>query len=283
MTDNAEKPVIKGLVTDIQHCSIHDGPGIRTTVFLKGCPLNCVWCHNPECISFEPEIMHYPEKCIGCGKCDQGCFIGAKVLCGKEMTVDEVMEEVLKDRPYYGSDGGVTISGGEPLAQHEFSYMLLKNIKECDDFSCAVETSLFASWDIARKVLELCDFIMCDLKTWDENIHKKYTGVPNGIIKENIKRLDLLGIPFVMRTLVVTGVNDNIDEISKIAEFASGFKNIQYYELLPYNPFGATKAAALGMKEYRKLEPVSSDIINAIVQEIKQYGIEIRTSGVRRK
>ena len=110
----------KGIVADIQRNSIHDGPGIRTTVFLKGCPLNCAWCHNPECISFTPQIMYYPEKCIGCGYCEKGCFSGARVMCGKEMNLQEVMNEILLDKDYYGEDGGVTISGGEPFAQRSF-------------------------------------------------------------------------------------------------------------------------------------------------------------------
>ena len=108
------------LITDIQRCSVHDGPGIRTTVFFKGCPLNCVWCHNPECISFDVEILSYPEKCIGCGMCDEGCFSGAKVVCGNEMTVEEIIKHIMLDKPYFGKDGGVTFSGGECLLQADF-------------------------------------------------------------------------------------------------------------------------------------------------------------------
>lgn len=110
----------KGLIADIQRASFHDGDGIRTTVFFKGCPLRCAWCHNPECISFERQTLYYPQKCIGCGKCDEGCFSGAKVVCGKEYNSEELLCEILQDAVYYGDNGGVTFSGGEPMAQKIF-------------------------------------------------------------------------------------------------------------------------------------------------------------------
>lgn len=269
---------IKGMVADIQHCSVHDGPGIRTTVFLKGCPLHCAWCHNPECISFEPEMMYYSGKCIGCGKCNEGCFTGAKVICGSEMSVKQVMAEVSKDRPYYGDDGGITLSGGEPLSQHEFSYALLKECKK-DHIHCAVESSLFAQWETAKTVLEICDFIMCDMKVWDDDIHKKYTGVSNNVIKENIRKLDSIDIPFIVRTPVVCGVNNNIDEISKIAEFASSLKNLQYYELLPYHPLGVTKLEALGTNTIQRFEVLDNRQVEVLASKAKEFGIEVRISG----
>ena len=130
-----------GLIADIQRCSIHDGPGIRTTVFLKGCPLSCVWCHNPECISPEPQTLFYPEKCIGCGFCAEGCYTGARVTCGREMTPEEVFREIERDAPYYGADGGLTVSGGEPLMQADFCAALL-DICKSRGVHRAVETSL---------------------------------------------------------------------------------------------------------------------------------------------
>jgi len=130
------------LVTEIQRFSIHDGPGIRTTVFLKGCPLNCAWCHNPECISFDKEEFFYPEKCIGCGKCNEGCFAGARVPCGKEMTPEEVLREVLEDKAYYGKEGGLTVSGGEPLAHRDFTLSLIRLAKDAG-IGVGVETTLY--------------------------------------------------------------------------------------------------------------------------------------------
>jgi pyruvate formate lyase activating enzyme len=117
---------IKAIVTEIERSSFEDGPGLRTVVFFKGCPLHCKWCHNPECIKKEPQIMFYPEKCIGCGMCDKGCFAGAKVLCGKEMTDSEIFKQILLDKDYYAKDGGVTFSGGEPMLHPQMLKQLIK-------------------------------------------------------------------------------------------------------------------------------------------------------------
>ena len=132
----------KGLIADIQRASFHDGSGIRTTVFFKGCPLSCVWCHNPECISFEKQMLLYPDKCIGCGLCDKGCFSGARLVCGREYTADDLLAEILQDKPYYGTDGGVTFSGGEPMAQKNYLSKIIDKCKK-ENISTAIETSLF--------------------------------------------------------------------------------------------------------------------------------------------
>lgn len=231
----------KGMVADIQRASFHDGDGIRTTVFLKGCPLSCAWCHNPECIAFEPEVMHYPEKCIGCGKCDEGCYAGARVLCGKEMTAREVLEEVLSDLPYYRNGGGVTISGGEPMAQKAFTKNLIALCKE-NKINCAIETSLIY-YD--AEIFKNLDFIMADLKIWDDALHQKYTGVSNKEIKENFKKLNALGVPIIARTPVIPSIEQDID---KISEFLLQLKNVVKYELLPYHPLGVAKQRALNKK-----------------------------------
>ncbi|MBO5059519.1 MAG: radical SAM protein [Clostridia bacterium] len=230
--------MIKGLITDIQRASIHDGYGIRTTIFFKGCPLSCPWCHNPECISFEKEILHYPEKCIGCGKCSEGCFAGAKVVCGKEYTPDELLCEILLDKDYYGENGGVTFSGGEPLAQKDFLKEIIRLCKN-SDIGCAVETSLiYYDEDIFKNL----DFIMADLKIWDGELHKKYLGTDNYNIKEHFKMLDKLNIPIILRTPVIPRINQEID---KISEFSGTLKNVVAYELLPYHSLGTAKAKAL--------------------------------------
>lgn len=238
--------MIKGLITDIQRASFHDGSGIRTTVFLKGCPLSCLWCHNPECISFEKEILAYPEKCIGCGFCDEGCYSGAKIICGKEMSAQEVYDEIKLDIPYFGDSGGVTISGGEPMAQKEFTKELIKVCKE-NRINCAIETSLII-YD--EDVFKSLNFVMADLKIWDDEEHKKYTGVSNKEIIENFKKLDSIGIPIIVRTPVIPGVNQEID---KISEFVKGLENVIEYEFLPYHPLGLGKAKALG-KEITEFE-----------------------------
>jgi len=230
--------VIKGLVTDIQRASFHDGDGIRTTVFLKGCPLSCLWCHNPECIPFEKEVMEYPEKCIGCGMCDEGCFSGARVVCGKEMTPQEVFSEIALDTPYFTDGGGVTISGGEPMAQKEFTNELIDICKK-NNINCAVETSLiYFDEDVLKKL----DFVMADFKIWDDELHKRFTGVSNRVIKENFKKLNGLNVPIIARTPVIPGINQ---EIHKISEFLKELENVKQYELLSYHPLGVSKQKAL--------------------------------------
>lgn len=228
------------IISDIQRSSTHDGPGLRTTVFFKGCPLNCAWCHNPECISFVPQTLSYPEKCIGCGMCDEGCFSGAKVICGKQMTVDEVFEQIYQDKIYYKDNGGVTFSGGEPFAQREF---LEEIIDKCvnNGINCAVETS-FIYYN--EKILKKLQLIMADIKIWDNDIHKQYTNVPNHIIKENFKKANELGIPIIVRTPVIPEIDQGID---KISEFAKSLQNVIQYELLPYHPLGTSKRQALGL------------------------------------
>lgn len=229
----------KALIADIQRASLHDGPGLRTTVFFKGCPLNCRWCHNPECISFEPEVMNYPEKCIGCGMCDKGCFSGAKVLCGREMTTDELLDEILRDKEYYGVDGGVTFSGGEPMAQQPFLNEIIDKCKD-NGINCAIETSLiYFNEEIFKKL----NLVMADLKIWDTKIHKEFTGVGNKKIKENFKKLNNIGVPIIARTPVIPEVEQGIDEISK---FLKALENVKKYELLPYHPLGTEKSKALG-------------------------------------
>ena len=231
----------KGLVADIQRASLHDGDGIRTTVFLKGCPLSCLWCHNPECISFEKQELFYPEKCIGCNMCHKGCYSGAKVICGREMTAQEVLNEVLEDVPYYTEGGGVTISGGEPMAQNEFLKELIALCKE-NNINCALETSLIY-YD--EEIFKNLDFIMADLKIWINDLHKKYTGVGNEKIKENFIKLNSLNIPIIARTPVIPEIEQGID---KISEFLKNLENVKKYELLPYHPLGVSKQKALGME-----------------------------------
>ena len=226
------------LIADIQRSSIHDGPGLRTTVFFKGCPLRCAWCHNPECISFDKQLLYYPEKCIGCGFCDQGCYAGARVTCGKEYTVEELLAEIRLDKDYYGRDGGVTFSGGEPLAQKEFLHAIVDACR-AEGIDCAVETSLiYYDESLFRKL----DLVMADLKIWDDEIHKQYTGVSNVKIKEHFKQLNALGIPIIARTPVMMEIDQGIDQISA---FLQQLENVKKYELLPYHPLGTTKGQAL--------------------------------------
>ncbi|MGN0564119.1 MAG: radical SAM protein [Candidatus Heritagella sp.] len=257
------------LITDIQRCSVHDGPGIRTTVFFKGCPLHCVWCHNPECIRFEPETLYYPEKCIGCGMCDSGCYSGARVICGKAMTAGEILEQILLDKPYYGEEGGVTFSGGEALSQPAIVKEVIALCKK-EGIHTAIETSLFP---FDPDLLGSLDLVMADFKIWDDDRHRKYTGVSNRRIKENFQKLDRLNVPFLVRTPLIPGITDTPENIGSIRDFIRGFQNLLGYELLPYNPLGDTKRRALGQ------EPVSFGQKARDPKELERYADLQRQTG----
>ncbi len=248
-----------GLIADIQRASLHDGYGIRTTVFFKGCPLSCKWCHNPECIDTRPQMLFYPDKCIGCGMCDEGCYAGAKVVCGREMSPADVLAEVSRDIAYYTGGGGVTFSGGEPLIQKAFLRECITLCKNAG-IGCATETSLiYYNEDIFSSL----DFVMADLKIWDSDIHKEYTGVANEAIKENFIKLNTLGIPIIARTPVIPEIDQGID---KISAFLRSLDNVVKYELLPYHPLGGAKAAALGIDHIQFTTPSKE-----IMEELNKY------------
>jgi len=232
---------VSGRITDIQRASIHDGPGIRTTVFFKGCPLRCEWCHNPECISSSVQELVYPDKCIGCNRCSEGCFSGARVACGKDVTPDELMAELLEDAVYYAGGGGVTFSGGEPMMQREFLSEMLDRCGE-RGLHRAIETSLIC---FDAHIFSKLELVMADIKIWDSDLHLRHTGVRNEQIKENFKKLNKLGVPIIARTPVIPQIEQGIPEI---AEFLLGLENVIRYELLPYHPLGREKEKALGME-----------------------------------
>ena len=253
---------LKAFVTEIERSSFEDGPGLRTVVFFKGCPLHCKWCHNPECINKEPQIMLYPEKCIGCGMCDKGGFSGAKAVCGKEMTDEEIFKQILLDKDYYADDGGVTFSGGEPMIYPEMLKSLISKCKETG-IKTAVETSLCI---FNEEILSRLDFVMADFKIFNNEKHIEYVGIDNEIIKENFKKLDKLGVPFLVRTPIIPSVNNTVEEIAAIRDFLKQFKNIVGYELLPYHPLGVTKQKALGLTVTEFQIPT-----DAQMEELKKY------------
>lgn len=301
---------IKGLIFDIKKFAVHDGPGIRTTVFLKGCPLSCWWCHNPESINPEPELVLFENKCIGCGecfkvctqkaheilpdgtrvyhkekcvlcgKCVEVCYAEALVMEGEEVTVEEVMIELRKDIPFYeNSGGGITLSGGEPMFQHEFALAILKQCK-AEGLHTAIDTSGQASWQIFEKILPYVDLVLYDLKHIDSEKHKVYTGVSNKLILKNLKKISEYGVPIEIRMPIIPGINDAKEELERAAQFLTEVGNITRVELLPYHKLGGSKYTRLD-KEYKlpDLEPPEKEKMNEIAEWMRAFALKVHVGG----
>ena len=291
-----------GMITDIQRFSLNDGPGIRTTVFLKGCNLHCAWCHNPETIRKKNELMVYPANCIGCGHCvpvcpsgarsiaagvlqfDRSrctacgacaavCFPGALKMAGRSVSVAEVMGEILQDRAYYAdSGGGVTLSGGELFCQAEFADALIDACRE-EKIPVAVETNLNWQFESARPILEKLDLIMFDVKIFDSVEHKRWTGVENAELLDNARRLDTLDRPLIARTPLIPGATDSAENIRAIAGFLRNFRNLRCYELLNFNPLGDSKYRALEEKNpFVSARPQKPEALNRLREAAESVG-----------
>ena len=254
---------------------MNDGPGIRTAVFLKGCPLSCVWCHNPESQRFEPEILFYKDKCTGCGRCrgitaadrDFVCFNDAKEICGKTVSANEVTAEVLKDKPFYkNSGGGVTLSGGEPLAQYDFSLELLKKAKE-NGIHTAIETCGYAEKSKILEIAKYVDLFLFDCKETDPELHKEYTGFDNKIILENLKALSDAGSKIILRCPIIPGFNDRAEHFKGISEIAGKLSGIEHIEVEPFHPLGESKYSALG-KEVADIPVPSGKTVDKWIKQI---------------
>lgn len=247
------------IISDIQRFCMHDGPGVRTTVFFKGCPLNCVWCHNPETQSRQKELFLYKEKCIDCGicsacdkdncaicgECAKNCPTGAREIVGYECTAKEVYDKIRRDIAFYSEKGGVTFSGGECMLQITALAEVLKMCKE-NGIHTAVDTAGHVPFEHFEKILPYTDLFLYDIKLFDSENHKKYTGVGNKLILENLKKLFCVGAKIWIRIPIIPSVNDNIDEMMKIKKFLDECGAPEKIELLPYHPMGESKSQALG-------------------------------------
>lgn len=233
---------VPGIVFDIEHSALKDGPGIRTVVFLKGCPLRCVWCHNPESWSFKSEQLADPVS-------------GGKVTCGRSMTAAEVVAEVLRDRPFYkASGGGMTLSGGEPLAQARFATRVLRMAREAGVHT-AVETCGHLPRPVIEGALPHIDLWLYDIKGMDGELHRKHTGVDNKLLLDNLRWIDGQGAQIVLRCPMIPGLNDSEANLAKLGALADSLKGVSGVEIEPYTPFGVDKARQLGHKLYEAPMP----------------------------
>lgn len=307
-----------GLIFNIQRFSIHDGPGIRTTVFFKGCSLRCFWCHNPEGRHAHPQIQFFPERCISCGDCvvrcpnqahklkdeihiylrelcsncgtcTETCYSNALELTGKYYRVEEVMEEIMRDRMFYEtSSGGVTLSGGEPVLQPEFASEILKRCKE-EDLHTAIETCGNYHWRELESLLPFIDLIMMDIKLINPAKHQSACGSTNERILANARRLALTDKSIIFRTPIVPTVNDNFEDVGAIVKFVQELVELRLkntngkgkgaqiqFELLPFHRLAADKYRSLGMEYHaRKLEPPSKDRMQELAKIAEIEGMEV--------
>ncbi len=269
---------MKATIFDIQRNSYVDGPGIRTTVFFKGCNLRCKWCHNPESQNIKKDILFYKNKCTGCGRCKDltvdnesfFCFNDAKEICGKEYTVDEVFSEVIKDKAFYEtSGGGVTFSGGECMLQIDFLLEILKKCKE-NGIHTAVDTAGHVPWEYFEKVIPYTDLFLYDIKSMDNETHKKYTGVGNELILENLSKLLKTNVNVWIRFPVISDVNDSEEEMKKMNNFFKTNAYPEKIELLPYHAMGEHKYGALG-RNIEKFEVPINEKLDKLKEILRTY------------
>lgn len=267
----------QAVIFNIERGSLHDGPGVRTVVFVKGCTLGCRWCHNPEGISPKPQLLRYESRCISCGRCAEICPTGAItnngavfeisrckecgrcaavcpseaiLMCGECMTEQEVFNYVMRDKRYYGTEGGITLSGGECLTSRQFCADLLCLCRDAG-IHTAIESALFVPWESAAAALPFCDLFIADIKIADSDRHREFTGEPNELIKTNIKRLFEYSIrnksPKIwIRTPLIPGITDGTDNLNAIESFLDSWRDvIEKREFPEYNSFGESKREAL--------------------------------------
>lgn len=285
-----------GYIFDIQHFSVSDGPGIRTVVFFKGCPLRCSWCHNPESYLARPQIMTYVERCagcgacgaacpqgiagmrakethwrdscIGCGQCAAVCATGALEMAGCSVTVQKVLAEVLEDRPFYrSSGGGITLSGGEPMAQPAFALAVAQAVK-AEKLHVAMETSGYCDPAALMAIRPYVDLFLYDYKLTGEEIHRQHTGVGQQRILENLYALDQSGAEIILRCPMIPGINLHQQHEEGIIRVANGLRNLLQIHLEPYHNIGLSKRERLGMPVSGSIEPPDRQLLEAMAERI---------------
>lgn len=295
-----------GIIFDIQRFSIHDGPGIRTTVFLKGCPLRCLWCHNPEGVSPQRHLSFLPATCIGCGycvrvcprqvheidpekghllhrercrvcgDCARGCYAKALEVVGRQVSVAEVLSEVLRDRAFYeASAGGMTLSGGEPLMQIDFTAALL-GAARAEGLHTAVETCGHAPWEHLERILPDVDLFLYDVKETDPARHIQYTGAPCTLIQSNLRALHARGAHILVRLPLIPGLNDRPDHLDAVAELSRDMPGLQGFEIMPYHRLGTAKRERMGITEEGDHDFTAPD-----TEQVATWAENLRSRGVK--
>jgi pyruvate formate lyase activating enzyme len=306
--------LLTGIIFDLKKYALHDGPGIRTTVFFKGCPLRCLWCHNPESQSFKLELIFRasrcilceaclarcaagaitrvsagddaggdvmvtdPGKCKVCGQCVDECYAEARQLAGREVMVADVMAEIERDVAYYDqSGGGVTFSGGEPLAQPEF---LLALLRACRDHGIhtALDTSGFAQWKVLDDIRPYVNLFLYDLKVMDSAKHRRFTGAPNDLILSNLRALSEAGHNLIIRVPIIPGLNDRDDDLRQLGAFAAALPHLRRIDLLSYHEIAIHKYERLD-KAYvlTDVRPPSTERMTVIANGLRSYGLAVKT------
>jgi pyruvate formate lyase activating enzyme len=306
-SERARLEKVEGVIFDIQRYSLHDGPGLRTNIFLKGCPLHCRWCANPESQHLQPELALFAHHCINCGQHAKACPVGWEsrngagwteelqaeyndraAVCpteaihwiGERRTAGEVMKEVLRDAPFYEDGGGMTITGGEPTLQPDMAEALLR-LAKAEYISTAIETCGHTQWAVLERLLPYLDLLLFDLKHMDSTVHRAHTGVGNQLILSNIRRVAALNVPLVIRVPLIPGFNASVESLQAIAGFVLKLGSaVKSVDLLPYHTLGQAKYRALGReypwKDHKRL---TNPEVEAMAKVIEPFGLTVNIGG----
>nr|WP_321307093.1 glycyl-radical enzyme activating protein [uncultured Sphaerochaeta sp.] len=299
--------MVLGNVFDIKRFAVHDGPGIRTTLFLKGCPLSCRWCHNPEGKSFRIELHHFFKKCLDCGYCLSSCPNHSltrsapkrinidKALCsnmgqcvnicpsgalqfvGRKISVEEAVEELMKDKVFFErSGGGITLSGGDPLGQPKFAFEILKLCHQ-QGLHTAIETALFTTRETLEQLIPVTDLFLVDLKLFDDHEHMVWTGVSNQSIKKNIRFLQKSNVPIIHRVPLIPGVTALNENVEGICQFISEESRNNPIEFLNYNPLAGSKYSQMGLNDsqFKEWKPLGNEELGKFQQIAEKYDLEV--------
>lgn len=303
---------VSGRVFDIKRFATHDGPGIRTTIFLKGCSLRCAWCHNPEAFDPGPELLFYPGRCTGCGacieacpneaqrmaadgerlydrarcdrvgRCAEACYADALEMAGRRLTAEQVMAEVREDAAFYEtSGGGVTLSGGEPLLQGEFAGAILRRCKE-EGFHTAVDTCGHVDREVIEEVLPYVDLVLYDLKHMSPEEHRRHTGASNELILENLRWISERGAAIEVRMPIIPGINDSREDVQSAARFLGSLGTIRTVRLLAYHPYAGSKYRHLGRENTMPdVAPPGAERMRQVAEWVREQGLEAVGPGAR--